>query len=86
MDINLVFTLPAEFRGPKGEVAQMSLNPKEVVFEKPEDLSQRLKSLYIWGHINGKRISKMLVDSGAAINLMSYAVFKKRGREDDELM
>jgi hypothetical protein len=86
MDINLVFTLPAEFRGPKEEVAQMSLSPKEVVFEKPEDLSQHLKSLYIWGHINGKRISGMLVDSGAAINLMSYAVFKKRGREDDELM
>jgi hypothetical protein len=86
MDINLVFTLPAEFRGPKVEVAQMSLSPKEVVFEKPEDLSQHLKSLYIWGHINGKRISRMLVDSGAAINLMSYAVFKKRGREDDELM
>jgi hypothetical protein len=28
----------------------------------------------------------MLVDSGAAINLMLYSVFKKLGREDDELM
>jgi hypothetical protein len=28
----------------------------------------------------------MLVDGGAAVNLMSYSVFKKLEREDDELM
>jgi hypothetical protein len=28
----------------------------------------------------------MLVDGGAAINLMSYFVFKKLGRENDELV
>jgi hypothetical protein len=28
----------------------------------------------------------MLVDDDAAINLMSYSVFKKFGREDNELM
>jgi hypothetical protein len=28
----------------------------------------------------------MLVDDGTAVNLMSYSVFKKLGREDDELM
>ncbi len=28
----------------------------------------------------------MLIDDGAAINLMSYSVFKKLGWEDDELM
>jgi hypothetical protein len=28
----------------------------------------------------------MLIDGGAAVNLMSYSVFKKLGREDDELM
>jgi hypothetical protein len=28
----------------------------------------------------------MLIDGGAAINLMSYFIFKKLGREDDELM
>jgi hypothetical protein len=39
MDINMVFTLPAEFRGVEEEVAQMCLNPKEVVFEKPEESS-----------------------------------------------
>jgi hypothetical protein len=28
----------------------------------------------------------MLIDNGAAINLMSYSVFKKLGREDSELV
>jgi hypothetical protein len=27
----------------------------------------------------------MLIDDGTAVNLMSYSVFKKLGREDDEL-
>jgi hypothetical protein len=33
MDSNMVFTLPADFRGVEEEVAQMCLGPKEAVFE-----------------------------------------------------
>jgi hypothetical protein len=86
MDINMVFTLPVEFRGAEKEVAQMCLGPKEVMFEKPEESSQHMKPLYVQGHIDGMLISQMLIDDGAAINLMSYSVFKKLGREDDKLM
>jgi hypothetical protein len=85
MDINMVFTLSTEFKGTE-EVAQMCLSPKEVVFEKPEESSQHLKSLYVWGHINGKPISRMLIDDSTVINLMLYSIFKKLGREDDKLM
>jgi hypothetical protein len=85
MDINMVFTLPTEFRGAE-KVAQMCLSPKETVFEKPEESSQHMKPLYVRGHIDGRPISQMLVDGGTAVNLMSYSVFKKLGREDDELM
>jgi hypothetical protein len=45
-----------------------------------------LNPLYIRGHINRKPISRMLVDGGAAVNLMPYSIFKKLGREDDELV
>jgi hypothetical protein len=38
MDINMVYTLPTEFRGAE-EVSQMCLNPKEVMVEKPEESS-----------------------------------------------
>jgi hypothetical protein len=64
----------------------MCLGPKEAVFEKPEESSQHLKPLYVRGYIDGKPISRMLVDGGAAVNLMLYSVFKKLGREDDELV
>jgi hypothetical protein len=56
------------------------------VFEKPEESSQHLKPLYIWGHIEGRSISRMLINGGAAVNLMSYSIFKKLGKEEDELV
>jgi hypothetical protein len=86
MDFNMVFTLPLEFRGVNEEIAQLCLGPKEAMFEKLEESSQHLKPLYIQGHIDGRLISRMLVDGGATINLMSYSVFKRLGREDDELV
>jgi hypothetical protein len=86
MDINMVFTLPAEFRGAEEEVAQMCLDPKEAMFEKPEESSQHLKPLYIRGHINRKPISRMLIDRSAAVNLMPYSVFKNLRRKDNELV
>jgi hypothetical protein len=47
MDINMVSTLLAEFRGVDEEITQWCLGPKEAVFEKPEESSQHLKPLYI---------------------------------------
>jgi hypothetical protein len=47
MDINMVFTLPTEFRDVEEEVTQMCLSPKEVTFEKPEESSQHMKPLYV---------------------------------------
>jgi hypothetical protein len=85
-DINMMFTLLAKFRGAEEEVAQICYGPKEAVFEKPEESSQHLKPLYVRGHIDGRPISRMPVDSSAAINLMSYSVFKKFGREDNNFM
>jgi hypothetical protein len=86
VDINMVLTLSAKFRGAEEEVAQMCLGPKEAVFEKPEESSQHMKALYVQGHIDGRPISRMLVDDGAAINLILYSVFKKLEREDDEFV
>jgi hypothetical protein len=85
MDINMLFTLSVEFRGAEEEVTQMCLSSKEVVFEKPGKSSQHMKTLYVWGHIDVRPISRMLVDDGAVVNLMSYSIFKKLAQEDDEL-
>jgi hypothetical protein len=86
MDINMVFMLPAEFRGAEEEVAQIFLGTMDALFEKLEEASQHMKPLYVRGHIDGRSISRMLIDGGTAINLMSYFIFKKFRREDDELM
>jgi hypothetical protein len=86
MDTNMVFMLPSEFKGAEEEVPQMCLGPKEAMFEKPEESSQHLKPLYVWGHNDGKPISWMLIDGGTTVNLITYYVLKKLGREDDELM
>jgi hypothetical protein len=45
-----------------------------------------MKPLYVWGHINRRPISRMLIDGGGVNNLMSYSVFMKLGREDSELV
>ena len=42
--------------------------------------------LYMRGHINGKPVSRMLVDSGAIMNLMPYSLYKKLGGMDEELI
>jgi hypothetical protein len=86
MDINMAFMLLAKFRGIEEEVAQMSLSPMEVMFKKHKESTQHLKPLYIQGHIDGKPISRMLIDGGVALNLMLYSIFKKLGREDDKLV
>jgi hypothetical protein len=64
----------------------MCLGPKEVMLKKPKESSQHLKSLYVQGHIDGMPIYMMLIDSGTAINLMPYSMFKKLGWEDNELV
>ena len=45
-----------------------------------------MKALYVRGHINGKPVSRMLVDSGAIVNLMPYSLYKKLGGMDEELI
>jgi hypothetical protein len=54
MDINMVFTLPTEFRRVDEEIAQLFLGPKEAVFKKTEKSCQHLKPLYARGHIDGR--------------------------------
>ena len=70
MDVNMVFALPAEFRAPEAEVAELVLGPKNATFEKPEKPEQHLKPLFIKGHIDGKPIGRMLVDGGAGVNII----------------
>jgi hypothetical protein len=44
-----------------------------------------LKALYLKGFIDGKPMTKMLVDGGAAFNLMPYTTFRKFGKMPKDL-
>jgi hypothetical protein len=87
---NMVFILPSEFRAPSDEevsVAQFDCGPRPVIFEKPRDRSYRhLKALYLRGYINGQPVSKMLVDTGAAVNIMPYSMLRRLGHSSDDLI
>nr|AAM08865.1 Putative retroelement [Oryza sativa Japonica Group] len=92
--VNMVFMLPAEFGAKQADVDEVEeastrliLSPEQAVFEKPEGTENRhLKSLYINGYVNGKPMSKMMVDGGAAVNLMPYATFRKLGGNSEDLI
>ena len=47
---------------------------------------RHLKALYIKGFIDWKPMSKMLVDGGASVNLMSYTTFRKLGKGPGDLI
>jgi len=71
---------------PEEEVAHLQFGPRDAVFQKPKESDNHLKALYMRGHLNGKPISRMLVDGGAIVNLMPYSLYKKLGRKDEELI
>ena len=92
--VNMVFMLPSEFMAPDNNderqsleeaVAQLNLEPIQSTFEKPEDEKRKyLKALYLKGFVDGKPVTKMLVDGGAAVKIMPYAMLHKleKGIED----
>jgi hypothetical protein len=45
-----------------------------------------LKALYLKGYINGHPVNKMLVDTGATVNIMSYSVLRRLGDSTEDLI
>jgi hypothetical protein len=67
-------------------MAQLTLEPRQAIFEKPDDEKrQHLKPLFLKGFVNGKPVTRMLVDGGAAVNLMPYTMPRKIGKSDEDL-
>ena len=56
------------------------------MFQKSSEKDNHLNSLYMRGHINGKPVTRMLVDGGAIVNLMPYSLYKKLGGQDEDLI
>jgi hypothetical protein len=93
-DINMVVFLPKDFMAPVDSdvsdeelgMAQLTLETKQAIFEKLEDgKRQHLKALFVKGIVNGKPVTRMLVDGGGAVNLMPYTMLRKIGKPDEDL-
>jgi hypothetical protein len=60
-----------------GLMAQLVL-AKQATFDKLAK-NRHMRPLYLRGYVNGKPLTKMFVDGGAAVNVMSYTTFRKLG-------
>jgi len=70
-----------------GPSAQLTLPPPPAMFEKPSGSAHKhMKPLYLRGHVDGKPMSKMMVDGGAAVNVMPYSTFRKLGKTENDLI
>jgi predicted aspartyl protease len=45
-----------------------------------------LKALYLKGYINGHLVNKMLVDTGATVNIMPYSLLHRLGHSIEDLI
>jgi hypothetical protein len=86
----MVFVLPPEFYASDHKelpIAQLDFGPRPVIFEKPQEKNYKhLKTLYLKGYINGHSVNKMLVDTGAAVNIMPYSVLRRLGCSAEDLI
>jgi hypothetical protein len=67
-------------------VAQFDFGPKEAAFIKPKESVNHLKPLFMRDHIDEVPIGKMLEVGGVTMNLISYSLYRKLGKQDDELV
>jgi hypothetical protein len=91
----MVFFFLIEFMAPTNQVVQEEASPyideaeqlwltaqlvlaKQATFDKPAK-NWHMRPLYLRGYVNGKPLTKMFVDGGAAVNVMPYTMFRKLG-------
>jgi hypothetical protein len=82
----MVCFLPNEFMAPANQIVQEEISSdmdeakkfglmvqlmlaKQATFDKPAK-NRHMRPLYLRGYVNGKPLTKMFVDGGAAINVM----------------
>jgi hypothetical protein len=69
-----------------GEViAQLALGSQQAIFDK-SSYHWHLKALYMKGFIDGKPMTKTLVNGGVVVNLMPYTTFCKLGKGLKDLL
>ena len=61
--------------------------PQKVIFKKPSvEMTRRIKPLYVRAHLNGRPVSKGLIDNGSTINVMPLRMLRALGRSICDLI
>jgi hypothetical protein len=67
-----------------GGLMEQLVLAKQATFDKPTK-NRHMRPLYLKGYVNGKLLTKMFVDGGAAVNVMPYTTFRKLGMGPGDL-
>ena len=55
--------------------------PQKVIIKKPSvEITRHIKPLYVRAHLNGKLVSKVLIDNESTVNVMSLRMLRALGR------
>ena len=59
----------------------------KIIFEKPTlAMCQHLKPLYIKAHVDGRPVNRVLVDNGAAVNILPTSMLRKLLKTENDLI
>ena len=61
--------------------------PHKVILEKPfVETTRHIKPLYVKAHLNGRPVSKVLIDNGSVVNVMPLRILRALGRSINDLI
>ena len=61
--------------------------PKRVILEKPSvEMTRHIRPLYIKAHLNGKPISRVLINDGSTVNVIPFRMLAMLGRTKEDLI
>ncbi|XP_073271496.1 uncharacterized protein [Primulina huaijiensis] len=50
------------------------------------EMTKHIKPLYITAHVNGKPVSRVLIDNGTDVNILPYRILQKLGKNVEDLI
>ena len=61
--------------------------PQKVILEKPSvEMRRHIKFLYVRAHLNGRPVSKVLMDNGSVVIVMPLRMLRALGRSINDLI
>ena len=61
--------------------------PQKVILEKPYvEMTRYINPLYVRAHLNGRPVSKVLIDNGSKVNVMPLRMLRALGRSINDLI